>query len=161
MMITDISIQNLRGIKQCEIHNLGQINLLVGKNSAGKSTILESIQLVSSVIFYPEQQIFVLINRKSARSWHLRELWYKYDPSLELSISLSFDDDNNLRMIAHRDSTDPKRFTFNISSTANESPIEVIGINEDAGRELKDSFAQTRSRTREEAAESKEGARRH
>ena len=140
-MITDISIQNLRGIKQCEIHNLGQINLLIGKNSAGKSTILESLQLVSSVIFYPENQIFVLINRKSARSWHLRELWYKYDPNLELSISLSFDDENNLRMTAHRDSRDPRRFAFNVSSTANESPIEVLGINEDAGSGMQESFA--------------------
>ena len=141
IMITDISIQNLRGIKQCEIHNLGHINLFIGKNSVGKSTVLESLLLVSSVIFYPQNQLFVLINRKSARSWHLRELWYQYDPNLELSISLSFDDENHLHMTAYRNQKDPKKFSFNISSTANESPVEIIEINEDAGAESRESFA--------------------
>jgi energy-coupling factor transporter ATP-binding protein EcfA2 len=131
MMITDISIQNLRGIKQCEIHNLGQINLLIGKNSAGKSTILESIQLISSVMFYPPDQISVLVNRRSDRSWHPKELWYKYDDNLELSISLLFDNESRLRMTAHRESTVPENIGFYISGTTTESPIKVKEVTRD------------------------------
>lgn len=126
-MITDISIQNLRGIKKCEIHNLGQVNVLIGKNSAGKSTILESIQLVSSVMFYPTEQISIIVNRRSDRSWHPRELWYKYDLNFELSVSLLFDNKNHLHMTAHKEATDrdPESIGFYISDISTDKPIKV------------------------------------
>jgi len=109
MMIRDMTIRHLRGIKECRIHDLGQINLLIGKNSAGKSTILESIQLVSSVVIYPAQAISSLVNRRSDRSWHPQELWYKYNTSLELSVSLLFDDGNTITVQGHQEATPEDR----------------------------------------------------
>ena len=141
MMIRQISIRNLRGIKECEIHDLGQINLFIGKNSVGKSTVLESLQLVSSVIFYPLQQIPILINRRSDRSWNPRELWYKYDPSLELSISLSFDNEIKLRMTAQTEPKDPESIAFYILTTATESPIKVKEVKSNEIRGFQESVA--------------------
>ncbi len=42
-MFKSIKINNLRAIKELEINNLGQVNLLVGQNNCGKTTILEAL----------------------------------------------------------------------------------------------------------------------
>lgn len=46
-MIKKLDIKNLRGISQCSIDDLGQINLFLGQNNCGKSTILESLFLLT------------------------------------------------------------------------------------------------------------------
>ena len=43
--IEQIKIENFRGLDNLEISNFGQINLFVGKNNCGKSSILESVFL--------------------------------------------------------------------------------------------------------------------
>lgn len=45
-MFESITIHNLRAITQLELNNLGQVNLLVGQNNCGKTTILEAIFLL-------------------------------------------------------------------------------------------------------------------
>lgn len=45
-MFKNIHIKNFRGIKNLKIEKLNQINLIVGKNNCGKSTILESLFLL-------------------------------------------------------------------------------------------------------------------
>lgn len=42
-MFKSIKIKNLRAITELEINNLGQVNLLVGQNNCGKTTILEAL----------------------------------------------------------------------------------------------------------------------
>jgi len=44
-MITSFRIENFRGIKKLELNNLGQINVIAGKNNAGKSSVLEALSL--------------------------------------------------------------------------------------------------------------------
>lgn len=39
----NLRLQNLKGIKSCELLNLSKINVICGKNNSGKSTILECI----------------------------------------------------------------------------------------------------------------------
>ncbi|BFI75582.1 ATP/GTP-binding protein [Sulfurisphaera ohwakuensis] len=48
-MINEIEIQNFRGIKYCKLEGLSQINILIGRNNSGKSTILEAIYFISSL----------------------------------------------------------------------------------------------------------------
>lgn len=48
-MLNTISINNFRGIKEFTISDFKKINLLVGKNNSGKSTILESIFLLIGI----------------------------------------------------------------------------------------------------------------
>jgi len=45
-MFESITIHNLRAITQLELNNLGQVNLLVGQNNSGKTTILEALFLL-------------------------------------------------------------------------------------------------------------------
>jgi len=47
-MFKKIAIENFRGIKDVELIDLRQFNLLVGKNNCGKTSLLESILLLSS-----------------------------------------------------------------------------------------------------------------
>jgi len=47
MVYKQITIKNFRGIKSIELNNLSRINLLLGKNSVGKSSILEAIFLLT------------------------------------------------------------------------------------------------------------------
>lgn len=42
-MFTHLRISNIKGLKECTLLNLGNINVICGKNSSGKSTILEGI----------------------------------------------------------------------------------------------------------------------
>lgn len=46
-MIENIKINNFRGIKELTIENLGQINIILGKNNCGKTSLLDAILLLS------------------------------------------------------------------------------------------------------------------
>ncbi|WP_245612402.1 AAA family ATPase [Palaeococcus ferrophilus] len=45
LMITSLRIENFRGIEKLKLNNLGQINVIAGKNNAGKSSVLEALSL--------------------------------------------------------------------------------------------------------------------
>lgn len=47
-MLKNLRIENFRCFKSFELKELGQLNLLVGKNNSGKTSILEAIQLLNS-----------------------------------------------------------------------------------------------------------------
>ena len=47
-MFKSISIEGLRGIKHLEIDDFQRVNLLVGKNNCGKTTVLEAILLITA-----------------------------------------------------------------------------------------------------------------
>ena len=46
-MIKDIKINNFRSINKADIEGFRRVNLLFGKNNCGKSTLLESIFLLT------------------------------------------------------------------------------------------------------------------
>ncbi|MDJ0797434.1 MAG: AAA family ATPase [Calothrix sp. MO_167.B12] len=47
-MFKSIKIENFRCFQSFELQQLGRVNLLVGKNNSGKTSILEAIQILSS-----------------------------------------------------------------------------------------------------------------
>jgi AAA ATPase domain len=47
-MITSIQIRGYRGFEEFEMNDLGRVNLLVGKNNSGKTSVLEAIYLLVS-----------------------------------------------------------------------------------------------------------------
>lgn len=47
-MIRHLEIQGFRGFNQFEIHDLGHVNLIVGKNNIGKTSLLEAVHLLVS-----------------------------------------------------------------------------------------------------------------
>ncbi len=47
-MLSSLHIKNFRGVNEISIEHLGQVNLLVGKNNVGKTTILEALSVYGS-----------------------------------------------------------------------------------------------------------------
>jgi len=48
LLLESLRIENYRVFKRLEIPRLGRVNLLVGRNNSGKSTILEAVRLYAS-----------------------------------------------------------------------------------------------------------------
>jgi|GEM_PF-6598255 len=48
MTINSLKVQNYKLLKDLETEKLGQINLLVGKNDSGRSTVLECLRILAS-----------------------------------------------------------------------------------------------------------------
>ena len=48
-MLHDLEIKNFRAFSRLTIERLGRVNLIVGKNGVGKTTLLEAVQLYGSV----------------------------------------------------------------------------------------------------------------
>jgi predicted ATPase len=46
-MIKDVEISNFRGFADLRLHGLGRVNLIVGRNNTGKTSLLEALQLLS------------------------------------------------------------------------------------------------------------------
>ena len=47
-MFRSLEIENFRRFKRYEMHGLGRVNLLVGTNNSGKTSILEAVQILAS-----------------------------------------------------------------------------------------------------------------
>jgi AAA15 family ATPase/GTPase len=82
-MIKSLRIDNFRGIKSANLTDFSRINLFIGPNNVGKTTILESFLLSSAAIqhsnFFGENILSLLINRKIYRpTSSSKNLWYGY-----------------------------------------------------------------------------------
>ena len=44
-MLKRLTIGSYRGLRKLTMENLGQINIIIGENNSGKTSILEAIQL--------------------------------------------------------------------------------------------------------------------
>ncbi len=95
-MINQISISNFRGIKEAEIEGLGQVNLFIGKNNSGKSSILEALCL-AKLPFKPADEIGRIVlqqlfdRRIKRRAYSMEELVYNYDTNNRISLEITFD----------------------------------------------------------------------
>ncbi|NEQ98910.1 MAG: AAA family ATPase [Cyanothece sp. SIO2G6] len=47
-MLTKLTINGYRGIQNLELNDFGRVNVFVGKNGVGKTSVLEAIALVAS-----------------------------------------------------------------------------------------------------------------
>ena len=47
-MLTDIEITKFRAFKGLHVHDLSRVNLFVGRNNSGKTTILEATEMLLS-----------------------------------------------------------------------------------------------------------------
>ena len=44
--LTDLTIENFRGLRKVELRGLGAVNLIVGQNNTGKTSLLEAVMAV-------------------------------------------------------------------------------------------------------------------
>ena len=109
--VSSLSIQLFRGIGQLSIPKLGRVNLLAGKNSVGKSTVLEAIALYAtrgrpSTIYNLLAKRDELINVKDDRDESeefcmpdVKALFYGRDPlSQKAPIVIGPSDNKNHRL---------------------------------------------------------------
>jgi AAA ATPase domain/AAA domain, putative AbiEii toxin, Type IV TA system len=102
LMITKISIKNFRCFKKLELSGLKRINVIVGRNSSGKSTLLESLFLSSgSVAARSAFQMrairkiggnVVLPGEVSTYRGLWEDLFYNFDSDLRISIGITGSD---------------------------------------------------------------------
>ena len=76
-MLSNLIIKDFRGIKNLSLDNIGQINLLIGKNDSGKSTILEAIYHLFHELCTPPYLSSILTRRTNAFTG-MSELFYGY-----------------------------------------------------------------------------------
>jgi AAA15 family ATPase/GTPase len=101
-MLKSIKIENFRGFKSFELQQLGRINLLVGENNSGKTSILEAVQLLCSrtnleplaEIMINRGEYFWSDNLREERELDICHLFYdhQFDINSQFSISGINDD---------------------------------------------------------------------
>lgn len=95
-MLDSVHVRNFRLFKDFQIDNLAQVNLIVGKNNVGKSSLLEAIALLvnqqaPSILFEILENRREIVYKEGMRSYELSNLFYNrqvksYRP-VELSIT--------------------------------------------------------------------------
>jgi len=97
-LISSLKINRFRGIRNCKIDNLKDINVFIGRNNSGKSSILEALYLASAAFNFNEplgrkdNKIEYLLNRRCERglNWVANKeiLWYGYETGKPIEIEL-------------------------------------------------------------------------
>ncbi|MHA1595410.1 MAG: AAA family ATPase [Candidatus Baldrarchaeia archaeon] len=109
-MITSLEIKNYRAIKSCKIEGLSRVNVFIGRNNSGKSSLLEAIYLASAAFKFEERlhkkdgisdKISYLLNRRGFRglTWDRdREvLWHMYKCEDPIEVEFVFCDGIKLK----------------------------------------------------------------
>ena len=94
-MLTKIRIENFKGIKSCEVSNLGRVNVFVGRNNSGKSSILDALCLIRSAfnpVLFDEPVPQLLLKRKAVERniYVSRNFWHNYDTKQRIKFNLEF-----------------------------------------------------------------------
>jgi len=87
-MIEHVEIHNFKGIQHLELKNLKMFNVLVGKNDAGKSSILEAIYAIKATLMHDPRE-FNPVLRNYLRKQHGRELWFNHQTSNDPTIRIT------------------------------------------------------------------------
>ncbi|MCJ7425151.1 AAA family ATPase [Candidatus Bathyarchaeota archaeon] len=89
-MLTELKINNFKGIGSCSIKDLGQVNLFIGKNDSGKSTVLEAAYYLFQELTRPPH-LRATMSKRSDVPAGISELWFNYETSSPVEISTDFD----------------------------------------------------------------------
>jgi len=89
LLINEVRISNFKGLKSCEVKDLRRVNLIIGKNDSGKSSILEAIFHTCKEFISPN--LHEIMGRRTNVFTGGRELWFGYDTEQTVDIALDFD----------------------------------------------------------------------
>jgi energy-coupling factor transporter ATP-binding protein EcfA2 len=82
-MFKSIEIKNLRAITELKVDNLGQVNLFVGQNNCGKTTILEGLFFL---IGATNPQLLVSANTFRGLTVISKELWCTFFHNMDIEV---------------------------------------------------------------------------
>jgi len=105
-MIERIAIQNYRGIRELKIDGFKPINIFVGKNAVGKTSVLESLALAANPI--PAEH-FKLSNQRGLQASEFREshnfdtIFNLHEPNVPVRIDFTY---NPSALVNSTESTD-------------------------------------------------------
>jgi AAA15 family ATPase/GTPase len=105
-MLKSLKIENFRCFKSFELKQLGRINLLVGANNSGKTSILEALFLLTSPyvntalssLMYERSEYF-FDNKTSGETYELDFKHLFYGHEMELNSWFSISDQNDKQLI--------------------------------------------------------------
>jgi predicted ATPase len=92
IQLQSVSIKNFRGIRDGKIDGLTEVNLLVGRNNSGKTTVMESITQCATTAGLNQD----MLGRQVIHDWQeVRQLagapqelmWYRQDKSKDIAIA--------------------------------------------------------------------------
>jgi len=90
-MLKSIEIENFRGIKHCKIEDLSLVNIFVGKNNSGKSTVLDAIYFGCKEI--TGLALSTILRIRCQREVGGSEIWFGYNPEYYININLKFEEE--------------------------------------------------------------------
>lgn len=95
-----VKLQNFRGVREGEVRGLADVNVVIGRNNAGKSTLLEAIVRGADALARAQNDAQDILGRQRDRLWAAvrsepevvpAELWHRADntrpPAVEMLIS--------------------------------------------------------------------------
>ncbi|MEO0456288.1 MAG: AAA family ATPase [Cyanobacteria bacterium P01_A01_bin.114] len=155
-MLKVLKIENFRSFESFELQNVGRINLLIGENNSGKTSLLEAIYLLKSGInLLPLYEViqnraeYLSGDQKSRPDLDIKLLFHQRNPQLEdyfLVESLATDGAQALvRYELHKNSSDFQRgvsgdlvehhrgFTLAVSALNRENQALEMPLNADIG----------------------------
>lgn len=96
-MLTSLELKNLKGIKKGSLGDLSQVNILVGRNNSGKSTVLDALVMLRVPIiaqdFLGRDGLTQILTRRvddSSSSLELTQLWFRMETSEPIEILAKF-----------------------------------------------------------------------
>ncbi|MGK7943639.1 MAG: ATP/GTP-binding protein [Microcystaceae cyanobacterium] len=121
-MLTSLQIENFRGFRSFQLSNLGKINLLVGSNNSGKTSILEAIYFLDS----PNniKSLLDILDYRGEVSWLEDQDFQSEHPIKRMA------KDFHIKYLFNLDKID------NINTNYTDSKISIVGNNKTNQREL-------------------------
>lgn len=118
VMVKEVKICRFKGINACKISDLKRVNLLIGKNNSGKSSIIEAIYFFCRE--WIERGLARSLRRRTDRGVSARELWFDYDTGQPITVDLGFDNGTQLQMQITRNR---ERVGISMHSTSKATPF--------------------------------------
>lgn len=92
-MIKTFHIKNFRGIEELEIPNISRVNLVLGQNNCGKTSVLEALMLLSAPSQpITNQKVNILRSFKSQNFEDLKFNFHQMDDTKPIEFEGTFDD---------------------------------------------------------------------
>jgi len=97
-MLRSLEIQNFKGIKQGKIDDLTQVNILVGRNNSGKSTVLDALVMLRCTMarldYLGQDGILHVVTRRvdpGQGQVNYDDMWFRLDTSVPIGLCVNFE----------------------------------------------------------------------